>query len=212
MARTLRDSLRIVLYGLTWALTRSLFRFSCQGREHLPGEAPFILVANHASPLDAWVLAAALPWRLAKRVHWAGKRSVVHRSGWRRAFCWVAQVVPVDQDASAVERGRQILQQGEALAWFPEGTRTRDGRLQAFKPGIALLLSQADAPAVPVRIEGTFEAYPPTARLPRLGGPISVRFGTPVSAEQLGLTAEPTTSFERVAETLRQQVADLSTQ
>src|SRR5262249_35905275 len=79
--------------------------------------------------------------------------------------------VPVDQEGIAKE-GLQIvldlLSRGQAVLIFPEGERSLKGPMQPFKPGITLLLKKSDAPVVPIGIAGAFEAFPRSAKLPRL--------------------------------------------
>src|SRR3546814_20634381 len=68
---------------------------------------------------------------------------------------------------SGVAFAAAILKRGRGLIWFPEGSRSTDGRLQRFKPGIGVLLDRFRVPVVPVVIEGAHEAWPPRATLDR---------------------------------------------
>src|SRR6185436_4471439 len=76
------------------------------------------------------------------------------------------------------------LRRGNVLVWFPEGARSWDGGLQPFLPGVGAILRETAAPAVPVFIGGTHEAWPPGRRLPRLF-PVSIRIGRPLPASEL---------------------------
>ena len=79
-----------------------------------------------------------------------------------------------------LERARlDILARGHILVVFPEGTRTPDGEIKAFRPGFALLASQAGVPIVPAAVHGAYEAWPRQHKLPRLGH-VHVAYGAPV--------------------------------
>ena len=71
---------------------------------------------------------------------------------------------------------------------FPEGTRSRDGKIHEFKGGAAKLAIDADVPLIPVRIEGAWNIFPPHRKLPRIFGwkgsyPLYISFGEPIFAE-----------------------------
>jgi len=75
------------------------------------------------------------------------------------------------------------LKAGEGVCLFPEGTRTRDGRITAFKPGFGLLCRRSKAPVVPVLIDGAFECWPRQKKI-FSSGPILLQFGKPLAPEQ----------------------------
>ena len=89
------------------------------------------------------------------------------RGPFTREFSRIFQVLPVDPEhglTSTLTLGRAILQRGAPLVWFPEGQRSTDGQLHGFLRGVGLLLERTGVPAVPVWVEGTFEAWPPGQR------------------------------------------------
>ena len=106
-------------------------------------------------------------------------------------------------------KANRVLTSVNILVWFPEGWRSPDGRLQHFLPGIGQLLLRNRAPAVPVLIGGTFEAWPRNRRLPRLR-PLTVTFGDPVSIEALRGSGTGATDEERVADALRRRLAAIA--
>jgi long-chain acyl-CoA synthetase len=199
-----------ITYSFNWCIVRLLFRLSVRGREHLPVAGPFLLTPNHASPLDPSVLAAALPLKLLQNTYWAGKESTVLRNPVRRALSRLTRVIPIAEDKSSLSAGTILLERGHGLVWFPEGKRSLDGRLQPFKPGIALLLARCDVPVFPVRIEGAHDAFPGRGGRLRLRSRISVHIGQPVTRDALGLRDDSAQSVEETLQNLRRSVRELS--
>lgn len=171
---------------LTRFLVRLVSHVRTEGTEQLPQRGPYVLCPNHSSYLDAPVLAAALPWTILDQVVWAGSVDVMFSNPVRRLFSRFARVLPIDPVRGArtgLALSAQALGTGRILVWFPEGWRTTDGMLRPFLPGIGALMLRAPAPIVPVRIEGTFAAWPPQRRFPR-PHPIVVRFGPAIAPER----------------------------
>jgi 1-acyl-sn-glycerol-3-phosphate acyltransferase len=162
---------------LAWrTLTRSYLAFAHRleicGRDNLPARPPFVLTANHASHLDAVVLGAMLPSRFAGRVFpiAAGDTFFTRRSSSVFATAWM-NALPIwrrNCGAHSLEELRARLVRGESIyILFPEGTRTRDGVIGPFKPGLGRLVAGTEIRVLPCYLRGTFEALPPTHRLPR---------------------------------------------
>ncbi len=186
------------LHAAARLLARAVFRLRVRGRAHLPRDGPVILAANHASDLDPLVLGAALPWRVARRAWWGAdaRRVFGRRPG--RLLARVVPLFPVDDrtPAASLDAAARVLERGGMLLWFPEEWRSPTGELQPFRPGIGNLLRRTGAPVVPVHIDGTFEAMPRTARLPR-PRPVTVTFGAPVAAEAV-VAGDDQTTADRV--------------
>ena len=203
--------LGLVLYWLNRAVMRGLFRLRVEGLERLPATGPLVLAPNHASFLDPFAVAAALPWRRLRRTWWAGWTGRLFTNPAVRLFSRAAQIVPVDPDrgpAAALAFGMWILERGNTLIWFPEGRRSPTGELLPFLPGVGLLLARSGAPAVPARIFGSFAALPRGRRLPRLRR-LTVLFGRPLGPADIA-AVPGAESFERIAEALHDAVAALA--
>jgi long-chain acyl-CoA synthetase len=204
LARTL-----LVLNG--WLL-RALFGVRAEGLEHLPSGRPYLLTPNHESYLDPLVICAVLPWEQLRHLYWAGWAGLLFRGPFTRFFSRIFQVLPVDPErglTSTLTLGRAVLERGDPLVWFPEGGRSTDGRLQAFLPGVGLLLERTGVPAVPMWIEGTFESWPPGQRLPR-PHPVSIRIGPPLALADLEPDGAEGERHRRIAERLRAKVEELA--
>lgn len=170
----------------SWA--RFLFRVAgievrVEGLDHLRPGQPCILAANHQSTFDIWALMGALP--LSLRFVAKGELGRIPLFG--RA-CRAAGHVFIDRRdrARAIETireaGERMRREGLSLVLFPEGTRSRDGRLQPFKRGTFVLAIETAVPLVPVAIRGGGGVLPPGAWRPR-GGTIVVRCGRPIPLE-----------------------------
>jgi long-chain acyl-CoA synthetase len=176
-------ALKLPLLLLNRALVRAFFPLQVEGLEHLP-PGPFILAPNHVSFLDGFVLSAALPLRLALRLHFQGLERYFR--GPLRLLARAADVLLIDREgllAGALRASTEALRQGRPLCIFPEGGRSFDGQLMELKRGIAELALQARVPIVPAWVEGTFRALPRGRALPRLFSPVRVRIGRPLSPQ-----------------------------
>ena len=156
-------------------------RLKVYGRRHLPDTAPFVLAANHASHLDAPVLAAALPRRLRRVVLPIAAGDTFFETPASTVFASLClNALPLwrhncGRHALGSLRDR-LVQQPCGYILFPEGTRSRTGAMDRFKAGLGMLVAGSDVPVVPCYIEGGFDAWPPGRRWPRTGR-ISVRIG-----------------------------------
>ena len=161
---------------------RAMSRIRLEGAiDEIPREGPVILAANHASNLDGVILGAWLIPKLGRRIHWLGKKELFDWPivGWAAAN---GGVHPVDRGAADVEAFRlaqRILDEGNILFVFPEGTRSRDGSLQEARDGLAALALRTGAPIVPIGIAGSHEVWPRGQKLPHPGGRVTVRVGRP---------------------------------
>ena len=204
-----RLAIASLFYGLLRMYLRLTLGIKTTGRENLP-EGPCILAPNHGSFLDAPCLGVALGYTRVRDCFWAGYTGVMFRNLFRRELSRMAHVVPIDAKRgpmSSLAVAVQVLDNGHPLVWFPEGHVSEDGSLQAFQPGIGLLLQHRDVPVVPIYIDGAHAALPRGRRWPR-PGKVSVRFGTPIEAASLrGEEAEQ--EPKEVAEALREAVKKL---
>jgi 1-acyl-sn-glycerol-3-phosphate acyltransferase len=154
--------------GITGFLARVLWHARVEGDEHIPREGAFILVSNHCSNLDPEILGWAIGYRSRRLIHFMAK--VEMRTwpviGWLASQSGVYFVRRGEGDRAAQRFSLQALGGGRPIALFPEGTRSRDGRLKSFKSGAAFLAMRSGAPILPVGIAGTHRLFPDRSKLP----------------------------------------------
>jgi len=147
-----------------------------------------------------------------RRTFWGGWTGVAFSSRLRRMFSRLARIIPIDPDRAAISglaAGRLVLQYGSNLVWFPEGTRSPDGKLQRFLPGIGALVEGRAVPIVPVYISGSYAAWPAGRRFPRRH-PITVRFGKPIALELAAAEPPGRHREEKIAAMVQAAVAALA--
>ena len=174
------------LYGLNRIAIGVMFRLKVGGGENLPSSGPLILACNHLSDLDPLVVAAALGSGRLRQVRWAADIGRVFAGRFGLLLARSTRAFPVDErnPSASLDFGVETLAGSDILIWFPESWRSPDGELQRFLPGVGELVRRSQAPVVPGRIFGTFEAFPRTRRWPRIM-PLGIAFGRPLAAETL---------------------------
>lgn len=179
------------------------FRWRVYHPERVPTTGPVILASNHASFLDPPLVGSGL-----KRDINYMARETLFRFPIVGSILRSWNAVPVDRDGGGARGLKAILDRlhdGGAIILFPEGTRSRDGKLQPARSGVGLTVIKSNAPAVPVRVFGTFEAYGRHMKFPRPRS-VVVKYGQPMLFKALRAEAE-TCSKARLKE-IYQQVAD----
>jgi long-chain acyl-CoA synthetase len=166
-----------------------LLRWVCrprrlEGAEWLEGlSGPVLLVANHTSHLDSVSVLAALPRRLRRRTRVAAAADYFFTRAWLGTFAsLVLGAFPFHREgavSASLATCGDLVDQGCSNLIFPEGTRSRDGGLAPFKPGIGLLARELGVPVVPVHLAGLHAVLPKGRRWPR-PGPVRVSIGQPL--------------------------------
>ena len=135
------------------------FDYRAFGTRHVPRKGGAVIASNHQSYLDPWLAGLPLP----RRSYYLARESLFRFPGFGRLISSLnALPIPREGAASrrAIELGRAVLRAGEIVTLFPEGTRSRDGRLGRMKRGIDLISRVPGAAVVPVYLDGSFEVWP----------------------------------------------------
>jgi 1-acyl-sn-glycerol-3-phosphate acyltransferase len=162
-------------------ITRCLARVRISGALNaIPREGPLIIASNHVSNADGVLVGAWLTPRLGRRIHWLGKREMTE---WPIVgpFVLAGSVHPVDRANVDIDVFRlllRILEAGNVVVVFPEGTRSASGEMQQAKDGVAMLALRSNAQILPVGVIDT-DRFWPKGKLPRLGKRVEMRVGEP---------------------------------
>jgi len=194
---------------------RVLWRPRIEGLEHVPAEGPVIIASNHLSFIDSVVIPLAVPRRvrfLAKAEYFTGRGP---RGRLTALFFHLIDAVPVERTGNrdsmrSLESALAVLRDGQAFGIYPEGTRSRDGRLYRGRTGVGWLALTSGAPVVPVALLGTDRVQPVGARGVRVA-PVRVRFGPPLDPS--GYAALPAGRARReITDEVMDRIAALSPQ
>ena len=174
-------------HGVVAPLSKLLWRPTITGTENVPRGGGVILASNHLSFIDSFAIPIAAPRPvsfLAKSEYFTGTGL---SGAIRRGFFEGSNAIPVDRHSSraaqeSLDAALEVLRAGRAFGIYPEGTRSRDGRLYKGRTGVAWLALTAGVPIVPVGLEGTEAVQPVGASFPRLAR-VRVSFGRPVDPE-----------------------------
>lgn len=173
-----------VLHTVVPPVAKAIWRPDVRGLDQVPADGPVILASNHLSFVDSVVIPIVVPRKvvfLAKSDYFTGPGLKGRLS---RAWFEGLGMLPVDRDDTAaamqsLQTALDVLGRGEAFGIYPEGTRSRDGRLYRGRTGVAHLALTSGAPVVPVGLVGTEDLQPIGSRLPRLT-PVRIAFGAPI--------------------------------
>ena len=169
---------------LTRPAIRLLYRARVSGLEHVPLDGPAIIAPNHRAFFDTPLVMAAAP----RRVIFLGKAEYMDSAKTKYLFPAVG-MVPIKRDVkkasmAALTTAAALLEQGELVGIYPEGTRSRDGYLHRGHAGVAHLAVMTGAPIIPVGLIGTERVQPIGQSFPRpFKGPVRVQFGEPIRPE-----------------------------
>lgn len=168
-------------------LSHAIYRPTITGTDHVPRTGGVLLASNHLSFIDSFCIPLASP----RPVSFLAKSDYFTGSGvggaFRRELFTAMGAIPVDRNSASaaqesLDSALEVLRAGGAFGIYPEGTRSRDGRLYRGRTGVAWLALTAGVPVVPVGLLGTQEMQPVGATFPRRVD-VTVRFGEPIHPE-----------------------------
>ncbi len=165
-------------------IVQRLWKFDVQGLENIPPHGPAVLCPNHAAFIDSLFI----PTVLGRDLIYVGKAEYL--DDWKTKYLFPALgMIPIDRRGgdhaeAALDAARQVLERGGLFGIYPEGTRSRSGRLHKGHTGAARLAVETGAPLIPVGLIGTGEIQPPDKVLPVFGGGVVIKFGTPISVDR----------------------------
>ena len=194
VAKPVRDALRQVLTKGQMAFYDSGMKVQVAGEHHIPHNRQTIVASNHASHLDMGLIKYALGSYGQELVALAAK-DYFFEGKWRRTyfenFTNLRPLDRADNPREAMREASGLLEKGRTILLFPEGTRTTSGEMASFRPSVAYLALKHGVDILPVYVDGTYRSMPRGAFVPK-NRRVSVRIGSPISAEILRSAADET--------------------
>jgi 1-acyl-sn-glycerol-3-phosphate acyltransferase len=190
----------------TW-LIHLLFQTKGYGLENIPATGPFVVVSNHASFLDPYLIGFT---SINRQVGFMAKEELfkVPIFGSIIRYCGAFPVKRGTRDDSAIQHFHDFLHSGKPLVLFVEGTRTLTGELQKAKKGSGMLIYNAKVPVIPAYIDGTFKCWPKGQLLPR-SGKTSVTYGPTINLDDLYREPADKKTYEKIATRMMESIARL---
>jgi 1-acyl-sn-glycerol-3-phosphate acyltransferase len=205
-----------VLHRIIPPLLRAIWRPRVSGAEHIPRTGPLLLASNHRSFIDSVVIPAVAP----RPVSFLAKKDYFYGRGinGRLIKTWfeIVGALPVDRDDSraaiaSLDTALDVLAEGGAFGIYPEGTRSRDGRLYRGRTGVAQLALTSGAPIVPVGLIGTERLQPVGSNRIRLVR-VSVVFGEPIDVRGRYDGVPPGKARREITDQVMAEIAKLTGQ
>ena len=204
------------LYPVARAVLTPLFkagwRIHTDGLDHVPDGGGAIVCPNHVSVLDSFFVPLVLP----RRITYVGKAE--YMDDWKTKYLFPALgMIPIDRaggnaSQAALDAAQQVLERGELFGIYPEGTRSRSGKLHRGHTGPARLALRTGAPIIPVGIRGARAVMPPDAKFPKLRLPVTVRFGRPINAHHYEDRGDDRMRLRQIIDEVMYEIRELSGQ
>jgi 1-acyl-sn-glycerol-3-phosphate acyltransferase len=181
---------------LSWLYFKIFHRFEIIGADNIPVNGSFILASNHASYFDPPALGCKLP----RNLHYFARDTLFF---WPLGFLIRnLNSIPVNRsqlDIATLKRVLKVLQSGDPILVFPEGTRSPDGHLGRGKKGIGLLLAKSHKDVLPARIMGGNKVLGKGMLIPRIGRKLVVTYGPIIRFDELDPGKSDTQRYETIA-------------
>lgn len=193
-------------------LFRAAWRVRTEGEGNIPRRGGAILAANHTSVLDSFFV----PLALDRRITYVGKAEYLDDWKTRRLFPAMG-MIPIDRSggdsaSSALDAAADVLEAGELFGIYPEGTRSRTGKLHKGHTGVARLALRTNTPIIPVGILGAVAIQPPEAKAPRCFMELLIRFGAPIDTSRYGSRSNDRLVLRQITDEVMYEIRQLSEQ
>lgn len=204
------------LHEVAKAVLRPVFNFLTRvevvGKENIPATGGALICPNHVSVLDSFFVPSALD----RRITYVGKAE--YMDSWKTKYVFPALgMIPIDRKGgdsatAALDAAAGVLERGELFGIYPEGTRSRDGRLHKGHTGAARLALRTGCPIVPVGLQGTLDVQPPDAKFPKPFNYVRIRFGRPLRVDRYLDRGDDHNVLREITDELMFEIRELSGQ
>ena len=191
---------------------RFMWKVTTEGMEHIPSDGGAIIAPNHISVLDSFFVPLTIP----RRITYVGKAE--YMDDWKTRWLFPAMgMVPIDRSGGdsatgALDTAAGVLESGELFGIYPEGTRSRSGKLHKGHTGVARVALRTGVPIVPVGIIGTDTVQRPDAKVPKPFCRVHIRFGRPIDVARYSDRANDRLVLRQIADELMYEIRNLSGQ
>ncbi len=203
-----------MLMKLTIVSWSSLLVKEVKGLENLPKKGGYVLPANHSSYLDPVVVPSIFIKHFKTKVHYLAKKELFKPWLLGKSLK-AAGIIPIDKtgkDKGALKSALSALKKGEIIGIFPEGGRSRTGKLQKGKTGVARLALWGRVPVVPIGIKGSYEIWPANKKIFKFKKGIEVNIGKPMYFDRYYNKKTTKKLLIDITRQVMRQVAKLSSQ
>jgi 1-acyl-sn-glycerol-3-phosphate acyltransferase len=204
--QVIRNIFYLTVRGFFITVAKILFRFETHGCEHIPASGSAIIASNHASYLDPPFIGMA-----ATRPIFYFAKAELFQSFFGAVLRYV-NAVPVNRDQLDLKTLKtilDILNRGDVIVMFPEGTRSATGELQPAKPGVGMIAYHARVPVIPAYISGSHEVLPKNAKGLHLKK-CTVRFGPAVNLQEFYHMQKSKDMYLRMSQEIMAAIQKLS--
>lgn len=160
----------------------SFYDYTQSGKENIPRTGPVIFAANHVSFYDPPAIGACL----SRQINYFA-RDTLFKGGFGKVLLQIG-TIPVARENAEIRSLKAIfktLKNSGAVAIYPEGTRSPEGQLAEPKAGAGMIACKSQAIVIPTRIFGTHEVFGRSHKIPKIGGPIHIAYGKPMTTAEI---------------------------
>lgn len=192
---------------------RAFDSFVVEGSENLDAvRGPLIFVSNHSSHFDTPALNWAIPMRYRYHAYWGSAadrwyikgRKEFYKQGWWKSLAYGCFPIHRGGGSKTLEYAEWVLSKGGSIVIFPEGTRTKTGKLGKFKAGPAILATKMNVPVVPIYMDGLHKLMPPGSKV-ITPGPVRALIGEPMHFEPGSDVGHATRTIKQVMQALQKE-------
>ncbi len=189
--------------GICAVAARAVFGYRAFGQENIIEDGPAIMAANHASYFDPPLVGITCKSEL----YFLARKTLFDMPVLGPLIARV-NALPVDLskgDVSALRTVIHLLKDGKRTVIFPEGTRSLNGQIQQARPGIGMIIARTLVPVVPMRIFGSFEAWPKGGKIKT--HPITVVVGKPLRFAKEDFATSNRETYQKASERVLATIA-----
>lgn len=195
----------IICRFFLYVFLKMFFFFKTTGRKNLPRRGGCIIASNHLSYFDPIVLSVASPRILS----FMAKQELFEKGWFFPGLIRALNAFPLQRgsaDMKSIRFAINTLKNGGTLIIFPEGTRSKEGKVIEPQAGVSMLAAKANVPVIPTLIEGTDMAIPVHAKKISLFKPIDVHFSKPMFFREFRKNGELKAEYSRFSKAIIDEI------